>query len=100
MIGHAFGSIPICPGGTDGFVFTDFGCLTTLFKILPVGDIVQAVNDASPFVKPISAPLLGTATPTVLEKLVPNTLCAVLLLQKTPKSRLFPTAPAPAFKTI
>ena len=100
MMGHAFASIPICPVGIDGLVFTPFGFRTTLFRIPPDGDMVHGVKEDSPFVNPKRVPDLGTATPSVSEKLAPKTDVPVLLLQKTPKSKLFPSAPTPASRTI
>ncbi len=72
-----------------GLVFTDFGSLTTLFRFVEeIGEPVHALNEAIPFVAPEIPPILGIATPRVLEKLAPNTVGFVLLPQKTPKSRL------------
>ncbi len=77
-------------------MLTPFGLRTTLFIIGPAGAAVHGVNVASPSVEPSEA--RGTATPSVFEKLVPKTV--VVLLQKTPKSKLSPTAPGPASRTI
>src|SRR3970282_2925497 len=89
MSGQASSSIPICPVGTEGFVLTDFGLRTTLLSLPPVGDVVQAVKGAFPFVKSERPIRPGTATPSVSEKPTPQTDEAVLLLQKTQKSTLF-----------
>src|SRR3989337_4084172 len=94
MSGQASSSIPICPVGTEGFVLIDFGLRTTLLSLPPTGDAVQAVNGVFPFVEPGRPLGPGIATPSVSEKPTPKTDEAVLLLQKTPKSKLFPTAPA------
>ena len=70
-------------------MFTDFDSLTTLFRlIVEVGEPVQALKEALPSVDPEIPPFRGIATPTVLEKLTPNTEALVVLSQKTPKSRL------------
>src|SRR3989337_2220188 len=100
MSGQASTSMPICPVGTEGFVLIDFGLRTTLLSLPPTGDAVQAVNGAFPFVKSDKIGNAGTATPSVSEKPTPKTDEAVLLLQKTPKSKLLPTAPGPASRTI
>ncbi len=101
MIGHASGSNPICPEETAGFVLIDFGVRTTLFRfVVDVTDPVQVESDVCPFVNPTRSPSLGIATPSVSEKLVPKTESKVLLEQKTPKSKLSPSAPTPASATI
>ena len=101
ITGQASTSIPIWPGETLELVFTDFDSRTTLFRFIEeVGDPVHALKEALPSVDPEIPPLRGIATPSVVEKLTPNTEGLVDLSQKTPKSRLWPWAPTPLSKTI
>ena len=70
----------------------DFAFRTTLFRLRELSGVpVHVLNELPPFVKPVTLPDLGIATPSVSDKSIPSDV--VSLLQNTPKSRPSPSRP-------